>query len=368
MSDERYMALAISLGRRNLGQTSPNPSVGCVLVKNDVIVGRGYTAPGGRPHAETQAIKQAGSVANGSTAYITLEPCSHEGKTPPCAQALVEAGVKRAVIATIDPDKRVNGKGISILEAAGIEVKVGVLAEQASLDHAGFFSSQSDCRPWITLKLATSIDGKIATSKGDSKWITGSSARHFVHNMRRKHDAIMVGSGTVISDDPSLNVRDLGTCIQPYRIVVSSNLEIPVKSNLTKTIYEQPVWIFHSNEASDERKRKWLDLGAQLFECQVDNFGISMKDIMQKISDKGITRLLCEGGGKLAASLMRSELVDVIVTFHGGLAIGADGFSSIGDLGIYSLSDAKRWRLNQTLSFGADVLNIWRPTGKYIHN
>lgn len=255
------MALAISLGRRNLGQTSPNPSVGCVLVKNDVIVGRGYTAPGGRPHAETQALKQAGSVANGSTAYITLEPCSHEGKTPPCAQALVEAGVKRAVIATIDPDKRVNGKGISILEAAGIEVKVGVLAEQASLDHAGFFSSQSDCRPWITLKLATSIDGKIATSKGDSKWITGSSARHFVHNMRRKHDAIMVGSGTVISDDPSLNVRDLGTCIQPYRIVVSSNLEIPVKSNLTKTIYEQPVWIFHSNEASEERKRKWLDLG-----------------------------------------------------------------------------------------------------------
>ena len=368
MSDERYMALAISLGRRNLGQTSPNPSVGCVLVKNDVIVGRGYTAPGGRPHAETQALKQAGSVANGSTAYITLEPCSHEGKTPPCAQALVEAGVKRAVIATIDPDKRVNGKGISILEAAGIEVKVGVLAEQASLDHAGFFSSQSDCRPWITLKLATSIDGKIATSKGDSKWITGSSARHFVHNMRRKHDAIMVGSGTVISDDPSLNVRDLGTCIQPYRIVVSSNLEIPVKSNLTKTIYEQPVWIFHSNEASEERKRKWLDLGAQLFECQVDNFGISMKDIMQKISDKGITRLLCEGGGKLAASLMRSELVDEIVTFHGGLAIGADGFSSIGDLGIYSLGEAKRWRLNQTLSFGAEVLNIWRPTGKYIHN
>ena len=190
------MALAISLGRRNLGQTSPNPSVGCVLVKNDVIVGRGYTAPGGRPHAETQALKQAGSLANGSTAYITLEPCSHEGKTPPCAQALVEAGVKRAVIATIDPDKRVNGKGISILEAAGIEVKVGVLAEQASLDHAGFFSSQSDCRPWITLKLATSIDGKIATSKGDSKWITGSSARHFVHNMRRKHDAIMAVSYT----------------------------------------------------------------------------------------------------------------------------------------------------------------------------
>ena len=362
------MALAISLGRRNLGQTSPNPSVGCVLVKNDVIVGRGYTAPGGRPHAETQALKQAGSVANGSTAYITLEPCSHEGKTPPCAQALVEAGVKRAVIATIDPDKRVNGKGISILEAAGIEVKVGVLAEQASLDHAGFFSSQSDCRPWITLKLATSIDGKIATSKGDSKWITGSSARHFVHNMRRKHDAIMVGSGTVISDDPSLNVRDLGTCIQPYRIVVSSNLEIPVKSNLTKTIYEQPVWIFHSNEASEERKRKWLDLGAQLFECQVDNLGISMKDIMQKISDKGITRLLCEGGGKLAASLMRSELVDEIVTFHGGLIVGADGVPSIGELGINALIDAKRWRLDQTLSFDTEVLNIWHPTDKYIKN
>lgn len=368
MSDERYMALAISLGRRNLGQTSPNPSVGCVLVKNDAIVGRGYTAPGGRPHAETQALKQAGSLANGSTAYITLEPCSHAGKTPPCAQALVEAGVKRAVIATIDPDKRVNGKGISILEAAGIEVKVGVLAEQASLDHAGFFSSQSERRPWVTLKLAASIDGKIATSKGDSKWITGSSARYFVHHMRRKHDAIMVGSGTVISDDPSLNVRNLGTCIQPYRIVVSSNLEIPVKSNLTKTIHEQPVWIFHSNEVSDERKRKWLDLGAQLFECKVDNFGVSMKDIMHKISHKGITRLLCEGGGKLAASLIRSELVDELVTFHGGLNIGADGFSSIGELGICSLSQAKRWRLARTLSFDAEVLNVWYPTDKYIQN
>ena len=279
------MALAISLGRRNLGQTSPNPSVGCILVKNNVIIGRGFTAPNGRPHAETQALKQAGSAAKGATAYITLEPCSHEGKTPPCAHSLVKAGIKRAVIAAIDPDMRVNGKGISILEAAGIEVKVGVLSDQASLDHAGFFYSQSECRPWITLKLAASIDGKIATTRGDSKWITGSSARHFVHYMRRKHDAIMVGSGTVNSDDPSLNVRELGTCIQPYRIVLNSNLDIPVKSNLTKTIHEQPVWIFHSNQASEERKSAWLELGANLFECQVDDFGISIKDIMQKLSE-----------------------------------------------------------------------------------
>ena len=268
------MALAISLGRRNLGQTSPNPSVGCVLVKNDVIVGRGYTAPHGRPHAETQALKQAGSAANGATAYITLEPCSHEGKTPSCAHALVEAGIKRTVVAAIDPDKRVNGKGISILNAAGIEVKIGVLSEQASLDHAGFFSSQSSCRPWITLKLAASLDGKIATRTADSKWITGSSARHFVHNMRRKHDAIMVGSGTVISDDPSLNVRDLGTCIQPCRIVLSSDLEISIKSNLAKTIHEQPVWIFHSNEVSEELRSKWLQLGAKLFESQVDDLSL----------------------------------------------------------------------------------------------
>jgi len=362
------MALAISLGRRNLGQTSPNPSVGCVIVKNDVIVGRGYTAPSGRPHAETLALKQAGSAAKGATAYITLEPCSHEGKTPPCAHALVKAGIKRAVIAAIDPDMRVNGKGISILEAAGIEVKVGVLSDQASLDHAGFFSSQSEYRPWITLKLAASIDGKIATARGDSKWITGSSARHFVHNMRRKHDAIMVGSGTVISDDPSLNVRDLGACIQPYRIVLNSNLDIPVKSNLTKKIHEQPVWIFHSNEVSEDRKSEWLEVGAKLFECHVDSFGISIKDVMQNLSDKGITRLLCEGGGKLAASLIRSELVDEIVTFHGGLTIGADGLPSIGNLGVCSLNEAKRWQLVRTQSFGTEVLNMWRPTDKYIEN
>ena len=368
MSDERYMALAISLGRRNLGQTSPNPSVGCVLVKNDVIVGRGYTAPHGRPHAETQALKQAGSAANGATAYITLEPCSHEGQTPSCAHALVEAGIKRAVVAAIDPDKRVNGKGISILNAAGIEVKVGVLSEQASLDHAGFFSSQSSCRPWITLKLAASLDGKIATRTADSKWITGSSARHFVHNMRRKHDAIMVGSGTVISDDPSLNVRDLGTCIQPCRIVLSSDLEISIKSNLAKTIHEQPVWIFHSNGVCEELRSKWLQLGAKLFECEVDDFGISLKGVMQKLSDQGITRLLCEGGGKLAASLIRSELVDEIVTFHGGLIVGADGVPSIGELGINALIDAKRWRLDKTISFDTEVLNIWHPTDKYIKN
>ena len=362
------MALAISLGRRNLGQTSPNPSVGCVIVKNDVIVGRGYTAPNGRPHAETQALEQAGSAAKGATVYITLEPCSHEGKTPPCAHALVKAGIKHAVIAAIDPDIRVSGKGISILEAAGIDVKVGVLSDHASLDHAGFFSSQSEYRPWITLKLAASIDGKIATARGDSNWITGSSARHFVHNMRRKHDAIMVGSGTVIADDPTLNVRDLGACIQPYRIVLNSNLDIPVKSNLTKTIHEQPVWIFHSNEVAEDRKSEWLEIGAKLFECHVDNFGISIKDVMQNLSDKGITRLLCEGGGKLAASLIRSELVDEIVTFHGGLTIGADGLPSIGNLGVCSLNEAKRWQLVRTQSFGTEVLNMWRPTDKYIEN
>ena len=362
------MSLAISLGRRNLGQTSPNPSVGCVIVKKDVIVGRGYTAPTGRPHAETQALEQAGSAAKGSTAYLTLEPCSHEGETFPCAHALVKAGIKRAVIAVIDPDIRVNGKGISILETAGIEVKVGVLSDQASLDHAGFFSSKTECRPWVTLKLAASIDGKIATKIGDSKWITSSSARHLVHNIRMKHDAIMVGSGTVISDDPRLNVRDLGTCIQPYRIVLSSNLEIPIKSNLAKGIREQPVWIFHSNEASEKRKNEWLDVGADLFECQVDKFGLSMKDIMQNLSDKGITRLFCEGGGKLAASLIRSEIVDEIVTFHGGLTIGSDGFPSIGNLGVCSLNEAKRWRLDRTLSFGAEVLSIWHPTNGYIKN
>ena len=160
----------------------------------------------------------------------------------------------------------------------------------------------------------------------------------------------------------------MGNCIQTCRIVLSSNLEIPVKSNLTKTIHEQPLWIFHSNEASEERKSEWLELGADLFECKVDNFGISIKEIMQKLSDKGITRLLCEGGGKLAASLIRSELIDEIVTFHGGLTIGADGFCSIGKLGVCSLSEAKRWRLDRTLSFGTEVLNIWHPTDKDMEN
>ncbi len=220
-TDKRYMALALALGRRGQGNCWPNPAVGCVIVRDGRIVGRGWTQPGGRPHAEVEALAQAGALARGATAYVTLEPCSHHGKTPPCAEALIAAGVARVVAAIEDSDTRVAGQGFALLRAAGVEVTTGVLEDEAALDHAGFFMKTEQGRPFVTLKLASSLDGRIATATGQSKWITGPEARREVHAMRARHDAVMVGAGTARADDPSLTVRDLGIDHQPARVVVS---------------------------------------------------------------------------------------------------------------------------------------------------
>ncbi|MEM9585629.1 MAG: bifunctional diaminohydroxyphosphoribosylaminopyrimidine deaminase/5-amino-6-(5-phosphoribosylamino)uracil reductase RibD, partial [Pseudomonadota bacterium] len=239
-ADARFMALALSLGRRGLGRTWPNPAVGCVIVKGGRILGRGWTQPGGRPHAETEALAQAGSSARGADVYVSLEPCAHHGKTPPCAQALIDAGVVRVVIATQDPDPRVSGQGSEMLRAAGIGVDIGVMEDEALADNAGFFSRIELDRPFVTLKLASSFDGRIATATGESQWITGADTRRYVHGLRARHDAIMVGGGTARKDDPSLTVRGLGTAWQPARIVVSRRLDLPLMSTLARTAKETP--------------------------------------------------------------------------------------------------------------------------------
>ena len=237
------MALALSLGRRGQGNCWPNPAVGCVIVKDGRIIGRGWTKPGGRRHAETEALAQAGAAARGATAYVTLEPCSHDGVTPPCAKALINAGVARVVGAIGDSDPRVSGQGFEMLRMAGIEVTTGVLADQAARDHAGFFLKTEQGRPLVTLKLASSFDGRIATGSGQSKWITGPAARRAVHAMRARHDAVMVGAGTARADDPSLTVRDLGVDHQPVRVVISRHLDLPLMSQLARTAKETPVWL-----------------------------------------------------------------------------------------------------------------------------
>ncbi|WP_259937855.1 bifunctional diaminohydroxyphosphoribosylaminopyrimidine deaminase/5-amino-6-(5-phosphoribosylamino)uracil reductase RibD [Sulfitobacter sp. M368] len=362
MSDQRYMALALSLGRRGQGRVWPNPAVGCVIVSQNRIVGRGWTQPGGRPHGEVEALAQAGAAARGATAYVTLEPCSHHGQTPPCAQALIDAGVARVVVATTDSDARVNGQGLQMLRDAGIEVTLGVGEAEARRDHAGFFRRVELGRPLLTLKLASSFDGRIATGTGESQWITAPQARRVVHAMRSRHDAVMVGGGTARADDPSLTVRDLGVDHQPARVVVSRRLDIPLMGQLARTAAEIPVILCHGKDADPMLVQTWRDLGAVLLPCAARGGQLDPADIMQQLGAHGLTRVFCEGGSALAASLLEADLVDELVGFTAGLVIGAEGLPGVGAMGLETLRNAPRFDLRQTLACGPDILHVWtRP-------
>ena len=354
------MALALTLGRRGQGNTWPNPAVGCVIVRDGRIVGRGWTQPGGRPHAEPVALAQAGELARGATVYVTLEPCAHYGKTPPCAEALIAAGVARVVVAVEDSDSRVSGKGFEMLRAAGIKVDVGILRDEAAQNLQGFFLKTDLGRPFLTLKLAESIDGRIATATGESQWITGPSSRRLVHAIRARHDAVMVGGGTARADDPSLTVRGMGVKHQPVRIVVSRRLDLPLMGVLARTAKETPVWIAHGRDADPMLVETWRDLGAVLLPCDVEGVHLSPTSLLQALGEQGLTRVFCEGGGALAASLLAADLVDELVTFHAGLALGAEGYPAIGAMGIDRLSEAPRFRLIEQQKVGDDLMAVWR--------
>ncbi len=353
------MVHALSLGRRGLGQTAPNPSVGCVVVRNGRVVGRGWTQPGGRPHAEAMALAQAGAEARGATAYVTLEPCAHTGQTPPCAKALIEAGVSRVVAAIEDPDRRVSGRGFEMLRAAGISVETGLMAEQARWDLRGFLLNRRQGRPEVTLKLALTVDGRIATASGESQWITGPQARREVHAMRARHDAVMVGAGTVRADDPSLTVRNLGIAHQATRVVISRKLDLPDASLLQRTASQVPVWLLHGKDAPESARDAWRAAGAQTHEVALAGRQIDMAAALACLGELGICRVFCEGGGLLAASLMSADLVDRLVVFSAGLALGAEGQPGLGALGIERLSEAPRFDLRDQRQIGSDTLSIW---------
>ncbi|MBD0864246.1 MAG: bifunctional diaminohydroxyphosphoribosylaminopyrimidine deaminase/5-amino-6-(5-phosphoribosylamino)uracil reductase RibD, partial [Rhodobacteraceae bacterium] len=295
-------------------------AVGCVLVQRGRIVGRGWTQPGGHPHAETVALDQAGAVARGATAYVTLEPCAHHGTTSPCADALIAAGVARVVAPLTDRDPRVSGQGFDRLRAAGVEVATGLMAEEAARDHAGFFLKTTAQRPLLTLKLASSFDGRLATSTGHSQWITGPAARRFVHGLRARYDAVMVGAGSARADDPALTVRDMGMSHQPVRVVVSRWVDVPLFSNLARSARDVPVWICHGADADTERRTAWQGLGARLLTCRVTGARLNPQDVLAQLAGQGLTRVLCEGGGTLAASLLTADLVDELIGFTAGLA------------------------------------------------
>ena len=357
--DEIHMAHALHLAARGLGNVWPNPAVGCVIVREGRVVGRGWTQPGGRPHAEAVALAQAGRGARGATAYVTLEPCAHHGRTPPCAEALVAKGVARVVTALTDPDPRVSGGGHAILREAGVAVTEAVMAHEARALNHGFLKRIGDRLPLVTLKLAATLDGRIATASGESRWITGPEARRAVHAMRMRHDAVMVGAGTAIADDPDLTVRDLGARHRPVRIVLDSRLRTDPGGRLGRTAREVPVWLCHGPEAPEPALAAWRDAGAVPIACPAVPTGLDLRAVLHLLADRGLTRVFCEGGATLGAALVRAGLVDDLAFFTAGKLIGSDGLAALGPLGLAALGEAPAARMVGQSRVGADSLTRW---------
>ena len=329
-ADRRFMALALSLGRRGLGRTWPNPAVGAVIVKDGVIVGRGWTQPGGRPHAEVEALRRAGEAARGATLYVTLEPCSHHGKTPPCADAVIAAGIARVVSALEDPNPEVAGEGHGRLRAAGIVVEVGVGAETARHDHAGHIRRMRDGRPHVTLKLAISADGKAGAAGRRPVAITGEAVRKRVHLLRARSDAIMVGIGTVLADDPMLTCRLPGMAKDsPVRVVADSMLRLPVNSRLVQSAHETPFWALAGLAAPQDSEFILLPLGVEVLRSPQSSGRLDLKDGLECLAAKGITRLMVEGGPTLAGAFIAADLVDEAVLFHAPKIVGSDGVDAL---------------------------------------
>ncbi len=360
--DRRFMDLALALSARGLGNVWPNPAVGCVIVAGGRIVGRGWTQPGGRPHAEVVALTQAGGQARGATAYVTLEPCAHTGKTGPCTVALEQAGVARVVSALQDPDPRVAGRGHAILRDAGLAVEVGQGADAARRLQRGFLLRLTAGRPMLTLKLATSLDGRIGTASGESRWITGPEARAMVHGQRARHDAVLIGGGTARADNPLLTVRGLGAIRQPVRIVASRGLDLDPGAALGQSAREVPLWLVHGPSAPESARAGWSATGAQLFEVPEAEGGLDPAALLARLGTAGLTRVYCEGGGTLAASLLAAGLVDDLVLFQAGLALGADARAAVSALHLDRLADAPRFRLIDSRPVGGDLYSLWtRP-------
>lgn len=339
MNDEFYMSLALDMAERAQGQTGINPVVGCVVVKDGRLVGIGTHLERGTPHAEVHALQMAGDKASGSTVYVTLEPCSHFGKTPPCSERLISAGVERVVIATEDPNPLVAGKGIELLQNAGIQVEAGVLRDRASRLNAPFMKYITTGKPYVTLKTASTLDGKIASKTGDSKWISNEEARRRVHTLRHRHQAIMVGVSTVIADDPQLTTRLPVKGINPIRIVVDSRLTIPLESQMLHDS-AAPTMILTTELGDPQKKTELQRLGIEVIVCG-DGPRVDLKLAMDTLGQREIGSILLEGGGTLNGAMLEEGLVDRVVLFIapkivGGLAAP----SSFNFSGAERMSDA----------------------------
>lgn len=363
MSDDLdHMRAALALARRGLGNAWPNPAVGCVLVRHGRVVGRGWTQPGGRPHAETEALRRAGPKARGATAYVTLEPCSHHGRTPPCCNALAEAGVARVVMAMRDPDPRVNGRGLTMLRDAAIVVEEGLLEAEARALNAGFFRRIERGLPVVTLKLATTLDGRIATATGESRWITGPEARREAHALRARHDAILVGSGTVLADDPDLTCRIPGMeCVPMLRVVADARLRTPATARLVTTATAAPTCIITVPGHSPAALAPFIAAGAEVLTVPAAETGLDLRALLGALARRGVTRVLAEGGAGLAAGLLRAGLVDRLAWFHAPAVMGADGHPAAEGLRLAALAAMPRFRRVAARPLGMDLLTEYEP-------
>lgn len=363
-TDYRYLKTAISLGYRSIGHTWPNPAVGCVIVKNNHIVGTGSTAIRGRPHAEKIALDQAKSAAKNSTVYITLEPCSHFGKTPPCASELIKAKVKRVVCPLKDPNPRVNGKGFEILRKNGIIVDNSpILLKEIKQLNQSFITSVEKKRPYIALKLAMSLNGKIATQKRKSNWISGEKSRNFVQLLRSNYDAIMIGTKTALCDNPRLNLRDQFLDLpQPAKIILDKNLKLSKKMNFTKSKTDEKLFFVHDLNLEKEKIKSFEVKGIKTIGVStLENGNLNLEEIFKQLAKSGLTSILVEGGGKLATSLLEFKLVDKLILFTAGIILdknGIDGFKpSISEL--VNLDNYNRYDLEKSLTIGNDVAHFW---------
>lgn len=357
--DIRWMRSALALSRRGLGQVWPNPSVGCIIVRDGLVAGRGVTAASGRPHAEALALAQAGDRARGATAYVTLEPCARPGRDESCTDKLIRAGLARVVFALTDPNPAVNGHGGERLRAAGIAVTAGVLEREAAESHAGFFSRIARGRPLVTLKLAASLDGRIATASGESRWITGEASRRQVHLLRLQHDAVLIGAGTARADDPMLDVRGFGSLHQPLRLVADTILSLSPASRLVRSAGSLPLWLLHGPAAAADRAAELAAAGVRLIPCPAGPGGIDLAAALAGLGGEGLTRVLVEGGGALAASLLQAGLADRLVLMQAGMALGGDAKAAIAPLGLAGLAGAPRWTLARTATLGGDLFSEW---------
>ena len=358
-TDLRLVRHALVLARRGLGRVAPNPAVGCVIVSNDgIVVGRGWTGDGGRPHAETRALVQAGEAARGATAYVTLEPCAHHGETAPCAEALVAAGVSRVVAAVEDPDPRVSGRGFEMLRNAGIEVATDVLRDEAAELNTGFFLRIREQRPLVTLKIAATIDGRTAAASGESRWVTGEPARRVGHLMRAQHDAILIGAETAIADDPLLTCRlDGFENRSPLRAVLDTRLRLPESSQLARTARDVPTLIFTVADGGDALKAAGVGIAVVGRDARGRT---DISAVLLELASRGVTRLLVEGGAGVHASFLDRGFADRLEVFRGPLVLGAAGHPAVDALAALTLGEAPRFVRTGSQNLGADMLESFR--------